>query len=51
MVRVMIRFKNQCALSFRCEKDKVDIVTKMMIKEIKRTMDDVDEIKVTEIDE
>ena len=51
MVRVMIRFKNQCAVSFKCSRDDVEMVVKIMLKELKRSEDDIDEIKVTEIED
>ncbi len=49
--RVMIRFKNQCAVSFKCEKDNANAVVQIMLKELKKTMDDVDMIKFTDIEE
>ena len=51
MVRVMIRFKNKCAVSFKCSKDNVQSVIEIMLKELKRTMDDVDKIKITDIED
>lgn len=51
MVRVMIRFKNQCAVSFKCDKSNVQMVVEMMLKELKRSEDDVDEIKIIDIED
>ena len=49
--RVMIRFKNQCAISFKCDKDNADAVVQIMLKELKKSMDDVSEIKFTDVEE
>lgn len=49
--RVMIRFKNQCAVSFKCEKNNADAVVEIILKELKKTMDDVSEIKFTDVEE
>ena len=51
MVRVMIRFKNKCAVSFKCSKADAENVVEIMLKELKRTMDDVDKIKITDIED
>ena len=47
----MIRFKNQCAISFKCDKDNADAVVQIMLKELKKSMDDVSEIKFTDVEE
>ncbi|MGM9544328.1 MAG: hypothetical protein ACI3T9_05035 [Romboutsia timonensis] len=50
-IRVNIKFKNHCAVSFKCEKDNADAVVQIMLKELKKSMDDVDMIKFTDLEE
>lgn len=50
-IRVNIRFKNHCAISFICNKDDADEVIAIMLKELKKSMEDVDMIKFTDIEE